>query len=267
MSLVMPRRRKAAAARKPKPQRGFTTEHTESTEKPLGTLRHADVSTHLRRGLKLVLRRLEQSFGRPAWKRWGKVVPVLIDTILSQNTSNKNSDAGFRHLRRRFKSWDALADAPAGEVESCIRICGLSNIKAPRIGRILRRIREDRGKIDLEFLADLPPREAWDYLRTFDGVGPKTASCVLLFSLGMAVFPVDTHIHRIAHRLGWIDRRLTPESAQDALEPMIAPEDRYAMHILLIHHGREICRARNPRCEWCSLNDFCPSCADEAQER
>lgn len=218
-----------------------------------------DSKITLRRPLKVVLGRLEKSFGRPAWKRWGAVVPVLIDTILSQNTSNKNSDAGFRHLHRRFASWNALADAPVGEVEGCIRICGLSKTKAPRLQKILRQIRDDRGKIDLEFLADLPPEEARDYLLSFDGVGPKTASCVLLFSLGMEVFPVDTHIHRIAGRLGWIGSKVSPEAAQSALGPLIAPADRYAMHILLIRLGREICKARNPRCEWCPLDDICPS--------
>jgi endonuclease III len=212
------------------------------------------------RQLRTFLNRLTKSYGRPEWKRWGKAVPVLVGTILSQNTTNANSDAGFRQLRRRFVSWNAVADAPVGEVERCIRVCGLSRIKAPRIGTILRQIRAQRGKIDLEFLADLPPREAYRYLLGFDGVGPKTASCVLLFSLHFAVFPVDTHIHRIAKRWGLLDEGVSAEAAQDVLEPLIAPADRYAMHILMIRHGREICRARNPRCEWCCVDDLCPSC-------
>lgn len=214
--------------------------------------------------LRTLLRRLAKSYGRPEWKRWGKAVPVLVGTILSQNTSHANSEAGFRQLRRRFPSWNAVANAPVGDVAKCIGVCGLSNLKAPRIQAILRRIRADRGKIDLEFLAGLPSREAHRYLMQFDGVGPKTASCVLLFSLRMAVFPVDTHIHRIAKRLSLIGPKVSAEATQEALEPLILARDRYAMHILLIRHGREICRARGPRCEWCCVDDLCPSCVDGA---
>ena len=213
-----------------------------------------------KRLLRQVLRRLEQSLGRPAWKRWGKVVPVLVDTILSQNTTSANSDAGFRHLRRRFPSWNSLADAPVEAIERCIRVCGLSRVKAPRIRRILQQIRQECGKIDLEHLSALGPREACERLLRFDGVGPKTAACVLLFSLGMELFPVDTHILRIAVRLRLIGPRLSAEDAQAHLTPLIAPADRYATHILLIRLGRDLCHARNPRCEWCCLSDLCPSC-------
>ncbi|MFB3893015.1 MAG: endonuclease III [Phycisphaerae bacterium] len=205
-----------------------------------------------------MLRRLEKAYERPVWKCWGDAVSVLVDTILSQNTNNANSGAGYRQLRRRFRTWAAVADAPTAEVARCIRISGLSNIKAPRIQSILRQVRRARGKIDLQFLGDMPPAKAYEYLMRSKGVGPKTANCVLLFSLGMPVFPVDTHIHRIAKRLGLIPARATAEKCQDVLTPLIAPADRYAMHILLIRLGRDICRARNPQCEWCCLDDICP---------
>src|SRR2546421_1630688 len=111
--------------------------------------------TNAKRRLKTVLRRLTGEYGPRAWKCWGKGVDVLVDTILSQNTSNANSDAGYRQLRRRFRSWNQVADAPVEEVERHIRVSGLSRIKAPRIQEILRQIRLDRGKIDLEFLEKL----------------------------------------------------------------------------------------------------------------
>lgn len=206
-----------------------------------------------------VLKRLERAYGRPAWRRWGNAVSVLVETILSQNTSRANYTAGYRQLRRRFPKWDQVAAAPVEQVERCIRVCGLSRLKAPRIGAILRQIKEDRGRIDLEFLKGMTPEAAGEYLRRFDGVGPKTAWCVLLFSLMMPVFPVDTHIHRIARRLKWIGPRVSPEQTQDLLGPKIPPADRYAMHVLLIEHGRRTCRARNPKCEWCCLADVCPS--------
>ena len=183
---------------------------------------------------------------------------VLVDTILSQNTSAANSDAGYRQLRRRFRSWNKVADAPVEEVERHIRVSGLSNQKAPRIQAILRRIREQRGRIDLQFLADLPDDQAYAYLRSFPGVGPKTACCTLLFAFNKALFPVDTHIHRIARRLGIVGPRAAAEQTHDLLTPLIPPKDRYETHVLLIEHGRKTCRAVNPRCADCVLLRLCP---------
>jgi endonuclease-3 len=201
---------------------------------------------------------LRRAYGRRTWKCWGKGVDVLVDTILSQNTSNKNSDAAYRQLRRRFRSWNLVAAAPMEEVEGHIRISGLSNQKAPRIQAILRQIKSDRGKIDLQFLADLDEQEAFNYLMNFKGVGPKTANCVLLFAFGHSVFPVDTHIHRIARRLSWIGPKTSAERAHDILKPLIGPADRYEMHVLLIAHGRKTCKAINPRCDVCVLLRDCP---------
>ena len=205
-----------------------------------------------------ILPALRRAYGlRPA-QCWGDGVSVLVDTILSQNTSAANSDAGFRQLRRRFRSWNRVADAPVEEVERHIRVSGLSNLKAPRIQAILRRIREQRGKVDLQFLADLPDEEAYTYLRTFPGVGPKTAACTLLFAFNKALFPVDTHIHRIARRLGLVGAKATAEQTHDQISPRIAPADRYETHVLLIEHGRKTCKAINPRCTECVLLKWCP---------
>jgi endonuclease III len=205
-----------------------------------------------------ILRRLRRAYGPRPWKCWGRGVDVLIDTILSQNTSNANSDAGYRQLRRRFRSWNLVADAPVDEVERHIRVSGLSKQKAPRIQAILRQIKSDRGRIDLQFLREADEQSAYEYLTNFKGVGPKTANCVMLFAFGHAVFPVDTHIHRIARRLKLIGARDSAEKAHDLLKPMIAPKDRYEMHVLLIEHGRKTCRAINPKCERCVLLAMCP---------
>jgi endonuclease-3 len=208
--------------------------------------------------MKLIHALLRRAYGpRPA-QRWGDGVNILVDTILSQNTSAANSDAGYRQLRRRFRSWNQVADAPVGEVERCIRVSGLSNLKAPRIQSILRRIREQHGKINLQFLAELPDEDAYAYLRAFPGVGPKTACCTLLFAFNKAMFPVDTHIHRIARRLGLVAPKASAEQTQDLLAPLIPPKDRYEMHVLLIEHGRKTCRAINPRCDDCVLLKLCP---------
>jgi len=219
-----------------------------------------------------LLAALRRMHGVAPWRCWGKAVDVLVETILSQNTSNANSQAGYKQLRRRFRTWAAVADAPVEEVAQAIRVSGLSNIKAPRIQNILRQIRDANatrtGKtpasraISLEYLRELPSREAWRRLMEFNGVGPKTAACVLLFSFGMPIFPVDTHIARIAIRLGLVPPKTSPETCQDLLEPRIPPDDRYEMHVLLIAHGRKTCRAVSPKCEWCDLADTCPEHAN-----
>jgi endonuclease-3 len=218
-----------------------------------------------KRTLARILEILRGTYGpRPA-KIWGKCVGVLVETILSQNTSNANSAAGYRQLRRRFKSWNQVADAPLEEVERHIRVSGLSKQKAPRIQAILRQIRADHGKIDLQHLKALDEQAAYEYLRRFPGVGPKTAHCTLLFSFGMAMFPVDTHIHRIAIRLGLVPPKATAEQTAELLKPLIAPEDRYETHVLLIEHGRRTCRAINPKCDECRLLRMCPTGQKRAQ--
>jgi len=211
-----------------------------------------------RRTARTILGRLRRAYGPRPPRCWGDGVSVLVDTILSQNTTAANSTAGYRQLRRRFRSWNQVADAPVEEVERCIRVSGLINLKAPRIQAILRQIRADRGRINLQHLAELDDEAALAHLLTFTGVGPKTAHCTLLFAFGKSVFPVDTHIHRIARRLGLIAPRATAEQAHDLLKPIIPPADRYEMHVLLIEHGRKTCRAVNPRCGQCTLLRMCP---------
>ncbi len=214
-----------------------------------------------KRRLTGVLRRLRRAYGRQTNKPTGSSVGELVATILSQNTSHKNSSAGFRQLWRRFRSWPAVANAAVGEIERAIRVSGLSQIKAPRIKAILSRIRRDHpsGRLSLGFLGDMPVDQAMQYLCGLDGIGPKTAACVLLFAFDRPVFPVDTHIHRIAIRLGLLGKAVSASRAQEELTPLIPPRSRYEMHVLLIEHGRKTCRAITPRCEACCLADICPS--------
>jgi endonuclease-3 len=205
-----------------------------------------------------VLRGLERMYGKREWQCWGKGIDVLVETVLSQNTSNANSEAGFRQLRRRFKSWKQVAEAPVAEVERHIRVSGLSRVKAPRIQSMLRKVKADFGKYDLEAMKGWDVQRAYEYLVGFEGIGPKTAYCVLMFAFGMEVFPVDTHVRRIAGRLGIVGEEATAEEACEVMTPMIRPADRYAMHVLMIEHGRTTCRARGPKCGECGLLELCP---------
>jgi endonuclease-3 len=183
----------------------------------------------------------------------------LVLTVLSQSTTDVNSWRGYQALLARYGgNWEVVADAPVEEIEEAIRPCGLSRQKAPRIKAILQRLRAEHGKVSLDFLAALPPDEALEYLMSFHGVGRKTASCVLLFSLGMPAMPVDTHVHRVARRLALIPPTASAEQAHDLLEALLPEEDYYDFHVNMITHGRETCTARNPACERCPVLHLCP---------
>lgn len=182
----------------------------------------------------------------------------LILVVLSQHTSDVNADRAFASLRARFPDWEAVRTAPVEEVAAAIRSGGLAMLKAVRIQRILNQILERTGRLDLEFLRQRPLSEARAFLRSLDGVGPKTAACVLLFSLGLPALPVDTHVHRVARRLGLIDPRLSAEAAHDELERLVPAEEVYRFHVNLIRHGRQICKAQRPRCAICPLRHLCP---------
>jgi len=183
-------------------------------------------------------------------------------TVLSQHTSDLNTARAFGNLKRRFRNWRSVRDADPVELADAIRSGGLADTKSVRIQRILADIEEREGDIDLRRLNDLDDQEVERYLVSLPGVGPKTAACVLLFSMGRDAFPVDTHVHRLATRLGLIPPKTTAEQAHRLLLPGIAPELRYEFHMQLIKHGREVCKAARPLCNDCVLFDLCPSGAD-----
>ena len=206
-----------------------------------------------------VIDHLRHRYGRPV--RFGQQSPVdeLVSTILSQHTSDANTERAFGSLKRRYRTWEQVIDAPTAEVAATIRSGGLAQQKAPRIQQVLRDVRDRSGGFDLAFLGELPVHDARDWLTQLGGVGPKTASCVLLFALDQPAMPVDTHVHRVALRLGLLPTRTSAERAHEQLESQIAPEDRYDAHLLFIKHGRGTCVARKPRCATCVLRERCPT--------
>ena len=209
--------------------------------------------------LRSAFERLGALYGIPKWERSGPALDELILTVLSQNTNDRNSSEGFRRLKAAFPNWQAVEKAPARRVAEAIRISGLSNIKSVRIQEILRRIRKERGRHSLEFLKNAEAAFAQDYLLSIPGVGPKTAACVLLFSFGKPVFPVDTHIHRVTQRLGILGPKVNAVEAHRLLQALVPAEIVYPLHLLLIRHGRETCHARNPECAHCVLLSLCPT--------
>jgi len=201
--------------------------------------------------------RLLATYGEPQWRPHLDPVSELVSTILSQNTNDQNRDVAFQRLCARFVTWEAVRNADVDQVIDAIRPAGLANQKGPRIQAALHRIAEERGELTLDFLADWPLEEARAWLTAINGVGPKTAAIVLLFSLGRPAFPVDTHVHRVSRRLGLIEPNTTREKAHGDLEQLVPPDDYYAFHLNLIRHGRQVCISRKPRCEMCVLRDVC----------
>ena len=201
--------------------------------------------------------KLLEAFGEPIWRTPLPAIDELVSTILSQNTNDVNRDRGFDALRAKLTTWEAVRDANVEDVIAAIKPAGLANQKGPRIQQVLRAITEERGALNLDFLAGLPIEEARAWLTKFNGVGPKTAAIVLCFSLNMPAFPVDTHIYRISGRIGLRPEKMTVEQAHPHLESVFPPETYYAAHLNIIRLGREVCGARKPNCPQCPIIKLC----------
>ena len=205
-----------------------------------------------RRRIRTIRDRLRAAYGRPELVPHEAPVDELILTVLSQNTNDRNRDVAYGRLRERFGSWEEVRDAPAEAVEDAIRPGGLAPTKAVRIQQILRALDGD----DLAWLETAPVEEGREYLCSLPGVGRKTAACVLLFSYGLPDVPVDTHVFRVATRLGIIREGASFEEAHD--EMLRFADEAYELHVALIRHGRRTCTARNPDCPACPLLSICP---------
>jgi len=212
----------------------------------------------VRRRLVAILRRLRRAYGDPPGPRRLAPLDELVLTVLSQNTNDVNRDRAYADLRAKFPTWDDVADAPLPAIARAIRKGGLGPTKSVRLREILRSLRDRGMPLDDRAFARMRSQALWDLLVGLKGVGPKTAACVLLFSLGRPYFPVDTHVHRVTRRLGLVPENADAVRAQALIQEAVPPKDVYDLHMLLIRHGREICFARRPLCSRCPLTDICP---------
>ena len=208
-----------------------------------------------RRRLRRITDRLAAEYGRPALRPHKAPVDELILTVLSQNTNDRNRDVAYFRLRERFPSWDAVREAPVEEIEDAIRPGGLAPTKSVRIKQILEAIGDD----DLCWLEQAPLDEARDYLCALPGVGRKTAACVLLFAYGQRDVPVDTHVSRVATRLGLFRPKAPFEEMHDEMLAFTPRGQELELHVNLLRHGRRTCQARRPLCEECALLRMCPT--------
>ena len=201
--------------------------------------------------------KLVDHYGQPTWRPHLSPVGELVSTILSQNTNDTNRDIAYEALRERFPTWEEVIDADPEAVIESIRTAGLANQKGPAIQNALQVIREERGRIELDFLKDMNSQQASEWLGKLKGVGPKTAAIVLLFALDMPAFPVDTHVYRVTGRLGIRPEKMTANKAHTYLAEHFLPETYYPVHLNIIRLGREICKARQPQCKICPLREIC----------
>lgn len=210
-----------------------------------------------RRQLNYVAQNLEATYGIPANDSTDEPLDELIGTILSQATTNQNSQRTFANLKAQFKDWEAVRRARPEKIEAAIKLGGLAQVKSVVIKNLLNEVKTRVGKLSLSFLHTTSLEEARDFLTSLPGVGPKTAACVLLFACKQPVFPMDTHIFRIARRLGLIPEKGGDAQAHRLMEQLIPEDKHYTLHINMILHGRGICHARNPQCEQCCLIEHC----------
>jgi endonuclease-3 len=225
------------AAKKAKPSQRPTPEECAYVVQELGKL-HPNV-------LQETNKRREQqmgSYGDPP-----DILDGVVETMLSQNTTSANSTRAFANLKKAFPKWDQVVtlNAPT-QLEEAIHCGGLAKIKAERIMNICQTLQDERGSPSLEYLRDWSIPQIQKELMRFKGLGNKTVSCVLLFTLGREEFPVDTHVYRISKQLNWIPESYSRDKAYDYLNAKVPPPLKLDLHCLLIDHGRQChrCAAR-----------------------
>ncbi len=205
-----------------------------------------------------VTRRLTELYGVAEWSKKDPL-SMLVDIILSHRTRDEQTEAAYDNLLKRFGSWEAMRDAPTSEVQEAINNVNWPEAKAPRLQALMRRITEERGELNLDFLRDIPVEEGAAWLDRLEGVGPKTTAAVLLFSSRKPILPVDTHVWRVSIRLGLIGKKVTADNAHKLLQALL-PNDAqtiYNFHKALLRHGQRICVFERPRCNKCVLTDLC----------
>jgi endonuclease-3 len=205
----------------------------------------------------MIIGALEELLGVPKLKRERPdPVELLIATLLSQHTNDRNSHRAFVSLKKEFPDWNDVLAAPAKRIASAIRIGGMADQKSLRIKEILRVLKKRYGSVDLRVLRDMDVDRGLEELQSLKGVGVKTAACVFLFSLRREVFPVDTHVHRVLNLLGVVTTK-TPEKTFSEMRGLVPPGTSYSLHTNLIRFGRLICRAQKPLCGSCPLYTVC----------
>lgn len=198
----------------------------------------------------------ESVYGHPRLGNPRNPVDDLVYIVLSNKTGPKAAASVFRSLRARFDTWEILLDSRIATVRRILQPAGLAKVKTRQLRNALRKIRRDFGKCSLNDLKRFSCHEAETYLTSLDGVSEKVAKCVMMYTLGFEVLPVDSHVHRVACRLGWTARKRADQCHAE-LEALVKPHHRYVFHVGCIVHSRAICHSTKPSCETCAIRRHC----------
>ena len=226
-----------------------------SRKRPVTTTGGDDASER-REALLLLHERLQQQYGIPEQESYQAPLDEVVFTILSQNTTDTNRDRAWASLWKRFSSWEEVAAARVTEIAKAIEVGGLHRVKAQRIKQLLRQVKKERGGFELDYLEELEIEAARAELSRYKGVGAKSVNCILLFSLGLPAFPVDTHVHRILRRLGIVETRDLGRANRE-IQADVPDEIAYPLHMNVIRYGRGVCHAQRPKCWACVIEDLC----------
>ena len=206
-----------------------------------------------------IIRRLEKEFGEPVWRGNGDPLSSLIKTVMSQSTNDRNRDTAYTRLVERYPTWKDVMEAPAEDIAATIRVAGLANQKSQRIKDILRWINDTFGSLNIDFICEENPDKVIETFTALKGIGIKTISVVLMFTCGVDIFPVDTHVHRICRRLALVPENASAIKTYHLMQPLVLENKSYSLHMNFLKLGRQICIAQAPRCGKCPLNDLCPT--------
>ena len=199
---------------------------------------------------------LHSLYGDPRLGNPEDPVDDLVYIVLSNKTREMTATTAYRALKAEYPSWERLAGASHDQLARLLHPCGLAGVRAEQLIGTMEQLIRDFGSCHLDALRSSTDSEVLAYLRTLPGVSEKVAKCVMMYTLDRGVLPVDTHVHRIASRLGWTNKRRLDQCGRE-LEELVPSARRYAFHVDCIVHGRLVCRARSPHCAHCCLYDYC----------
>lgn len=192
---------------------------------------------------------------------YGRKDPMheLIGTILSHRTTHANEVTAYRTLRDRFPTWEAVRDASLPDLIDAIKTANYPEIKAPYLQKVLTALIAERGSANIDFLTDMTTEQAMAWLTNLPGIGPKTATLLLLFSFQKPVLPVDTHVHRVTQRIGVIGPKVSADKAHDILLAVLPNDalDLFNFHKHFYWHGQRTCTWYTPNCTECVLAPHC----------
>ena len=180
----------------------------------------------------------------------------LVYIVLSNKTTPSMARQVYSRIQERFKTWEKILTTPPSVLRSFLKPAGLARVKANQIRDALKKIRFDFGKCNLNSLRLWPSEKVHEYLISLSGVSDKVSKCVMMYTLNARVLPVDTHVHRVATRLGWTARKRA-DQCHNELEALVPEQFRYSFHVNSISHGRKVCRSRQPLCQECIINEYC----------